>query len=198
MKTKYIFISSLLLVAGISFGSCDKKTEKATKTQDSTFQKGIVVPDTALYGSLGEGTGMSCVEIITNDGDTLTLNKINENTGEAGVLLGSTERYGDPLTITTDANRESIRTLINLKTLTQSWQTNPDSIRLKLDSEGKVSARWKGKTYNYWSMCNAHLLLGNKNKENEVTACDTFEIRGLSRDSMILALHTDILKFYKK
>ena len=59
MKTKYIFISSLLLAAGIGFGSCDKKTERATETQDSTLQKGIVVPDTALYGSLGEGTGMS-------------------------------------------------------------------------------------------------------------------------------------------
>lgn len=198
MKTKYIFISSLLLAAGIGFGSCDKKTERATETQDSTLQKGIVVPDTALYGSLGEGTGMSCVEIITKNGDTLTLNKINENTGEAGVLLGSTERYGDPLTITTDANRESIRTLVNLKTLTQSWQTSPDSISLKLDRDGKVSARWEGKTYNYWSMCNAHLLLGNKNKENWVTACDTFEIRELSRDSLILASHTDILKFYKK
>ena len=40
----------------------------------------VYPPDTAFYGHLGEGTGMSSLELITDDGDTLALKK-NRGTG---------------------------------------------------------------------------------------------------------------------
>ena len=36
----------------------------------------VYPPDTAFYGHLGEGTGMSSLELITDDGDTLDILKL--------------------------------------------------------------------------------------------------------------------------
>lgn len=195
MKQRHIFLSAFLLGCGLWFGSCNNKNKKEQVIQNSTTSEAYLVTDSALYGKLGEGTGMSCIEIITNQGDTLTLNKINENNGEAGIILGGTEHYNDPLTITTDTQKENILTLVNLRTLTQKWHTVPDSITIELKNQGKLSAQWRGRNYQRWKMCNAHLLMENDNRDK---TCDTFEIRELSHDSLILAHQGKILKFFSK
>lgn len=196
---KYISLSlfTLLLATGMCFYSCNKKAGNEKQAQSLTSSKDVLTPDTALYGSMGEGTGMSCVEIITHTGDTLTLNKINEQTGYAGTLLGGTEHYGDSLTITTDSNRENIITLVNIKTLTKEWQTNPDSITLKLNPDGSIHLKRNGKQWNHWKMWNTQLILGQQ-KEGELSECDTFEIRELNQDSLVIANPNNMLKFYKK
>ena len=198
MKVKYTILSALLFTAGICFTSCKDKKEKAESVQSTTTSTEALVPDTALYGKLGEGTGMSCIEIITDQGDTLTLNKINETTGDAGVLFGGTEHYDDPLTITTDATQESILTLVNLRTLTRKWQNPASQSTLKLESNGKVSATCNGKTYNQWRMWNAHLLLENTTGKADKQECDTFEIQELNQDSLVIAHKDSTFTFYSK
>lgn len=197
MRMKYTAFFSILLATGMCFYSCNKKAGNEKQTKSLSPEKEILIPDTALYGKLGEGTGMSCIEIITNTGDTLTLNKVNEQTGDAGILLGGTEHYGDSLTITTDQNRENIITFVNIKTLTKEWQTNPDSIILKLNPDGTMSFKGKGKQWNHWRMWNTHLIL-SKQEEATQAGGDTFEIRELNRDSLIIANQHNALKFYKK
>lgn len=197
MKTKYIILSTILIAAATGLASCGKQNKPQDGTQkDSTATAIVSTPDTALYGKLGEGTGMSCVEIITNQGDTLTLNKTDENTGVSGRILGGTERYNDPLTITTDANQESIITLVNLRTLARKWQTHPDSIQMNLGENGKISGNWNGKKYQRWNMCNAQFVLEFLN--DKTGAADTFEIQDLNSDSLILRKANAIYKFYSK
>lgn len=198
MKVKYTILSALLFTAGICFTSCKDKKEKAESVQSTTTSTEILVPDTALYGKLGEGTGMSCIEIITDEGDTLTLNKTNETTGDAGVLLGGTEHYDDPLTVTTDATQESILTLVNLRTLTRKWQNPASQNTLKLENNGKASATCNGKTYNRWKMWNAHLLLDTPTEKTGEQECDTFEIRELNQDSLVIAHKDNTFTFYSK
>lgn len=195
MKKRHIFLSAFLLGCGLWFGSCDNKNKKEQIKQEATDSEVYYVTDSALYGKLGEGTGMSCIEIITDQGDTLTLNKINEANGTAGIILGGTEHYNDPLTVTTDAQKESILTLVNLRTLTKKWHTIPDSVTLELADKGKLSCQWADRNYSHWKMCNTHLLMES---ENPSRTCDTFEIRELNHDSLILARHGNILKFYAK
>lgn len=198
MKAKYTILSAFLFTAGIYFTSCNGKKEKTDSVQSTTTSAEPLVPDTALYGRLGEGTGMSCIEFITDQGDTLTLNKINETTGNAGVLLGGTEHYNDPLTITTDATQESILTLVNLRTLTRKWQNPASQNTLKLENNGKASATCNGKTYNQWRMWNARLLLGNTTSKADKQECDTFEIRELNQDSLVIAYKDSTFTFYSK
>lgn len=197
MKTKYIIFPVLLTGLSIGLGACrDQNKAQSSSSEDSTAITEIAIPDTALYGKLGEGTGMSCIEIITDQGDTLTLNKTDENTGISGRILGGTEHYNDRLTITTDAYQESIITLINLSTLAGSWQTHPDSLKMKIEANGKVSGTWNEKNYNRWNMCNTKLVLKNQ-KDNEITS-DTFKIQDLNRDSLILQGKNIVYKFYSK
>lgn len=197
MKTKYIILSTILITTAAGMVSCRNQNKAQSENgKDSTATAMVSTPDTALYGKLGEGTGMSCVEIITDQGDTLTLNKTDENTGAYGKILGGTERYNDPLTITTDANRESIITLVNLNTLTRKWQTHPDSIQMNLAAKGKISGKWNGRGYRRWAMCNAQFVV--EFSGNGTVSADTFEIQDLSQDSLILKNRNAIYKFYSK
>lgn len=199
MKTKYLLFSTLVLAISAGLGSCrNKNNTQPVPATDSVQTATVQTPDTALYGKLGEGTGMSCIEIITRDGDTLTLNKTDENTGFSGKILGGTEHYNDPLTITTNASQESIITLVNLATLSRKWQTHPDSIELNLKSQGKVTGKWNGKNYNQWKMYNAQLILNLTGKNNQIEKTDTFEISDLNKDSLILTNKKITYKFYSK
>lgn len=197
MKTTYVILSTALIALSATLGSCGKQKKAPSATgNDSTQTEAVAVRDSALYGKLGEGTGMSCIEIITDGGDTLTLNKTDENTGLSGKILGGTEHYNDRLTITTNASQESIITLVNLATLSRKWQTHPDSIRMNLGKNGKISGTWNGKNYNQWNMCNAKLVL--KEQKDAVLATDTFEIEDLNGDSLILKGKNATYKFYSK
>lgn len=198
MKTKYTILSALLLTAGMHFTACKENKEKNNQEPNTTITQGTLPPDSALYGKLGEGTGMSCIEIITDKGDTLILNKINETTGEAGILLGGTEHYDDRLTITTDATQESILTLVNLNTLARKWKSPSADILLSLEDEGKVTATWSGKTYSRWRMYNTNLILENPTRNSEQQICDTFEIRELNKDSLIISHQDKVFTFYSK
>lgn len=193
MKMKFIYISLFLIIAGMSFQSCKDKENHTAPAQDSAPKQETIIADTALYGKLGESTGMSCVEIITNQGDTLTLNKVNEHTGEAGLLLGGTEHYNDALTITTDANKESIVTLVNINTLCRKWFCKTDSLSLSLQEDKLVKSDWKEKDYTSWTMCNAKLVLNNKE-----LVSDTFSIQSLNQDSLIIRGKQNTIKFYSK
>lgn len=190
---KFIYISLFLIIAGMSFQSCKDKENHTAPVQDSVPKQETIIADTALYGRLGESTGMSCVEIITNQGDTLTLNKVNEHTGEAGLLLGGTEHYNDALTITTDANKESIITLVNINTLCRKWFCKTDSLSLSLQEDKLVKSDWKEKDYTSWTMCNANLVLNNKE-----FVSDTFSIQSLNQDSLIIRGKQNTIKFYSK
>lgn len=198
MKAKYTLLPILLLTAGISFTSCKGKKEKTDQPQNTSMVQEVFPPDSALYGKLGEGTGMSCIEVITDQGDTLILNKINETTGEAGVLLGGTEHYNDRLTVTTDIQKENILTLVNLNTLTGKWQDSSAQTLLTLEKEGKARANWNGKKYSRWRMYNAHLLLDNPKDNAEGYPCDTFEIQELNRDSLVMSYQDTTFTFYSK
>ena len=87
----------------------------------------VYPPDTAFYGHLGEGTGMSSLELITDDGDTLALNKTNEKTGEPGRILGEIANYTDQYAITTCDDNQSVNVALNINQLAQrKWQSDTD------------------------------------------------------------------------
>ena len=78
MKKSLLFsfvlgMSGLMSVVGCKDGSKNKDyVENENIVNDSV----VAYPaDSAIYGHLGEETGMSCIQLITENGDSLTLNK---------------------------------------------------------------------------------------------------------------------------
>ena len=138
----------------------------------------VYPPDTAFYGHLGEGTGMSSLELITDDGDTLALNKTNEKTGEPGRILGEIANYTDQYAITTCDDNQ------------RKWQSDTDKQHgFQLEMNGKARSLATGPyKYNQWSLYNCKLILLRESEgvHGAETRNDTLDILKLTPDSLVL------------
>ena len=138
----------------------------------------VYPPDTAFYGHLGEGTGMSSLELITDDGDTLALNKTNEKTGEPGRILGEIANYTDQYAITTCDDNQSVNVALNI-----------NQLGFQLEMNGKARSLATGPyKYNQWSLYNCKLILLRESEgvHGAETRNDTLDILKLTPDSLVL------------
>lgn len=81
----------------------------------------ITMPKDALWGHLGEATGMSVIEFITDGGDTLYLRKESEITGRSGIIYGSIRNYKDRFCITTTDAGETLLKAVNVSQMQELW-----------------------------------------------------------------------------
>ncbi len=81
----------------------------------------ITMPKDALWGHLGEATGMSVMEFITDGGDTLYLSKESEITGRSGIIYGSIRNYTDRFCVTTTDGGETLLKAVNVTQMQEMW-----------------------------------------------------------------------------
>lgn len=93
-----------------------------TPTRDTLLV--ITMPENALWGHLGEGTGMSVLEFITDKGDTLYINKESEIIGKPGVIYGSIRNYTDRFCLTTTDGGETLVKAVNVTEMQELWTEN--------------------------------------------------------------------------
>lgn len=93
-----------------------------TPTRDTLLV--ITMPENALWGHLGEGTGMSVLEFITDKGDTLYIKKESEITGKPGVIYGSIRNYTDRFCLTTTDGGETLVKAVNVTEMQELWTEN--------------------------------------------------------------------------
>lgn len=121
-----------VIIWGLVIISChDGKTEgvsskaEATHNLPSTNNSDtllvITMPENAIWGHLGEGTGMSVLEFITDAGDTLYINKESDITGHIGIIYGSIRNYTDRFCITTTDGGESLLKAVNVTEMQEIW-----------------------------------------------------------------------------
>lgn len=128
-KIAYIFAAA---VCGMSIISChngrteskhptteEQKPNTARSHSDTLLV--ITMPENALWGHLGEGTGMSVLEFITDSGDTLYINKESEITGHIGIIYGSIRNYTDKFCISTTDGGESLLKAVNVTEMQELW-----------------------------------------------------------------------------
>ena len=191
MKRNLIYTLLMpMLVASLWTGcTSPQKNKEYVKLQDSVD---IGPSDSAFYGHLGEGTGMSCLELITEDGDTLVFEKTNEKTGEYGRILGEIANYTDRYAITTCNDNQSIRVALNISQLMQkAWLADRDSLKgFLLNEDGRVRELPSDSTGpSSWHLYNCDLIVCRENAAATEASLsnDTIEILYMSSDS--LALH---------
>ena len=133
-KTAYILTAAAVL---FSLASCHDKTqgdENKRDSIDSIAPAGpsvdtllvITMPDNCIWGHTGEDTGMSVLEFITDDGDTLYINKTNDRTGEDGIIQGSIRNYTDRFCITVADDSTNLIKAVNVTELQEIWAENKD------------------------------------------------------------------------
>ena len=190
MKKGLVFpLLPLAFTAAFMYGCANGQQSTSDKEDNDTVVASL--PDTAFYGHLGESTGMSSLELITDGGDTLCLNKTNEKTGDLGRILGEIANYTDRYAITTCDDNQSVDVALNIDQLAhKGWQSDTDGQNgFRLDMDGKASPL-SGQSYKYkqWSLYNCQLVLLQESKGtqgNEMRS-DTLEILKLTPDSLIL------------
>lgn len=96
------------------------EADSATSHMDTILV--IAVPDSALWGHMGEDTGMGVVQFITDQGDTLYLERSDENSGRDAVIRGDIRNYTDRFCVVTSADGESLVQAINVTQLQEMWQ----------------------------------------------------------------------------
>lgn len=131
MKKKSLIYTALLLALANasctheSTGTTDEtSTGAATTTQDTLLI--VTVPENAIWGHLGEGTAMSAIEFITDNGDTLALSKTEELTGREARILGSLRNFTDRYCITVNPDTTALVKAINVTEMQETWADAPE------------------------------------------------------------------------
>ena len=127
----------VMVVAGIvMLGSCGGgKQQGGTDDTDSVEAGNLVPRDNTIYGLCSGGTAMNTLEMITDNGDTLTLSL--EKAQEAGKVFGGLQ-VADRLAVIADKDRKEAQIVINLNTLMGDW-VMPDPI----DGSAEIGIRIK-------------------------------------------------------
>ena len=173
-----------ILVLGTLVGC--KPTQKADpqeEVQEDTVEVALV-PDSTLWGHLGEDTGMSTLQFITDRGDTLEIYRTNQYTGEDGQLMGEIRNLKDQFAVTLAADGESLLTAINASQLMRKWQAEKGE--MEIEKDGSITSQ--DLPYRAWQLWNGRIMLTSTQQLEYGTAnrVDTMEIVTLNRDSLIL------------
>lgn len=191
MKKSLIFLVLFSSMISTTFFSCkDNQNKKGDSAVEQNDSSAIYPADEAVYGHLGEGTGMSCLEFITNEGDTLELNKTDETTGKDGIILGEIANYTDQYAVVTSKDSQSVAIALNVNQLMRGWQSSSDSrkgMRLIINGDVRPINEKDSCEYNKWELCNCKLVLESiPQSDNKPVKSDTINILSLTLDSMTL------------
>lgn len=137
---KSILISIIipaLAVTAMALTGCNRTGDGNTNSPDSDSiaraqhpEEGtllvVTMPEGCLWGHLGEDTGMSILEFITDNGDTLYVYRTDEKTGKDGQLMGSIRNYTDHFCLKLTPDSQTLIKGVNVTELQDIWSSRPD------------------------------------------------------------------------
>ena len=187
---KFVFVGVMTAVM-FSLGSCGggKQQQQEEVSQDTTRVEDLGIMDRTIYGLCTDGTAMNTLEMITDNGDTLTLSLTRAQ--ESGKVLGGLQA-ADRVAVVANKAKTEAELVINLNTLMGDW-VMPDpidgsseiGIRIK---EGGVAESIDQSTiiYRTWKIFNGNLDIllvreggGDQEEENR------YEILTLGPDTLV-------------
>jgi len=132
---KLLFLSvALATVMLLSCGGGNQQSQ-AEEVSDTTKVEDVIPRDRTIYGVCTDGTAMNTLEMITDNGDTLTLSLTNAQ--ENGKVLGGLQ-VADRVAVVADNAKKDAKLVINLNTLMGDW-VMPDPI----DGSAEIGIRIK-------------------------------------------------------
>lgn len=187
---KFVFVGVMTAVM-FSLGSCGggKQQQQEEVSQDTTRVEDLGIMDRTIYGICTDGTAMNTLEMITDNGDTLTLSLTRAQ--ESGKVLGGLQA-ADRVAVVANKAKTEAELVVNLNTLMGDW-VMPDpidgsseiGIRIK---EGGVAESIDQSTiiYRTWKIFNGNLDIllvreggGDQEEENR------YEILTLGPDTLV-------------
>lgn len=183
---KKIFLFVLALVALFAANSCkNKNTSSVISTNDSVEVDDV--NDSTIYGVCGDGTSMHNLQLISDDGDTLSvfINDEQPDVVQGGLLAGDRVAL---LAYKAQDGEMVAQKVINLTSLLGKWTSLDKNFDLMEGGEVKNNVKAETNPWTSWKILNGKLLL-NK---------DTFDIDNLGPDSLMLENHQGIYVFKRQ
>lgn len=190
MNHRISFFAVLFL--SLLFTACWERKEKPVV--ETPYQPVISdvqgeVRDSILVGHLGEETAMGSFQLITDNGDTLSITRTSAD-GVEGIMLGEIRNYEDRVMMSVkfdDENNIFLNTFLNVSQLEDVWTSDASMLNLLPDS----SVQSQGYNYTHWRVERCKLLLvGESQTEYGVhQPIDTATIDRLDADSLHLSVH---------
>lgn len=193
---KILFLPAAILLLNLVSSCSSCKQEPGD--EDDTIKVGDSIkieeaPDSTLWGHLGESTGMSVIEFVTEKGDTIYVRRGSDDMEAAG-MMGTIRNYTDRFAITVSADEEEpyLTSCVNTSELMGVWKNR--TYKLSLYADG--TADNEQAHYTAWRVINGRLVLtGSTSTEyGETARIDTMTITYLDEDSLklITPLHEEI------
>lgn len=152
---------------------CDQKKSGSSAVSADTIA--VATPDSALYGTVGEGTTMHVLELITEDGKAMSVAIGQDSCSDVqGGLFA-----GDRVTLTTrpgSGDAPEVEKLVNLTSLLGRWTSLDRNFEIQEDGIIVSSNKAESRPLTHWSTANANLILN----------ADTFSVLLLGPDSMAI------------
>ena len=182
-QLKYIF---LFIIAPFVIAGCGgKSSQKADDVSQDTIAVVETVPDSTIYGVVGDGTAMHTLQLITDVGDTLSFMLTDADDNSTVVLGGMLA--GDRVAVMAyeEDNGQVAKSVINITSLLGKWSSIDKSFEIR--EGGVVESAIKAETnpWTSWKLCNGRIILNT----------DTFLICDFSINSHILfkTIHTSFI-----
>ena len=178
-----------LAAATTMFTSCNMGNTRKETVDALADSIAPEIPDTAVYGRVGEATAMHTLQIVTDDGKTLTF-ALDQNL-QADVQGGLFA--GDYVTLTATktsfADEPEVQKLINITSLLGKYTSLDRNFEIKADGTvDSPNIAAESQPYTQWKTVNTRLVLNT----------DTFDIMQLGPDSLILESAKGIYVYKRK
>ena len=183
---KLVFLS--VAMVAMTMLSCGGRSHQAEREED-TVDVMDQIRDHTLYGLCGAIPSTSQLKVITDVGDTLTLDITPAL--ENRKMLGSV-RVGDRLAVMTNKNQTEASEVININLLLGNWvMPDPldgsDEIGIRIKEGGVAeSIEMTNITYRTWRIFNGKLEITSIREGGEqAEETNYFEILKLSADTLV-------------
>ena len=193
---KKIGIILLVAAAVLTIGSCGNNTQKVPFDNGDSASMSI---DSTLYGICGEATSMNVLQLITDTGDTLTVNL--ERCRNKDRVMGG-YAVGDEMAVMVNADSTEALLVINKSVLHGDWvMPNPidgsseTGIRI-LRGGLAESIDQSSIVYKSWRLFNGKLQIQATREDGiDMEEFQVFSIVKLTADSLVIADEEDTYEY---
>ncbi len=194
---KNLLIASVAAVALLVISSCGGKTQKVPFDDGDSAR--ISQIDPTIYGVCGEATAMNTLQLITDVGDTLSIDISDAR--DNGKVYGGIHA-GDRMAVLPNADKTKAEMVINQMTLLGNWvMPNPldgsDEVGISIKEGGVVeSIDNNGIIYKTWRLNRGQLeivLVREGGSEDDETYY--YDIVSLGPDSLIFKDSEDTFEY---
>ena len=176
MRKNVFYLLALQSALFLTITGCYHTKNESQAADSDTILEEVVVVDTTIYGVCGEGSTMHTLQLVTDQGDTLSIHMNDEETEAGGVTGGLL--VGDRLAVVGTDSKDGLRVVrgINLTTLMGKWTSLDKNFEIQEGGTVISYVRAESNPWTAWKILNGKLLLNT----------DTFCIVQLDADSLFL------------